>query len=107
MEITLNQPTKQVFTSVDMTPGVSSFTPVALLDGIVTTLSPAPTYTEIGWGLYTMNFTPSATGRLKVFIENGLQIDVDVVPKTIQNTLKDIGDEALGSWSWNKVTGVF
>lgn len=106
MELTVNQPTKQVFTAAGLTTGKTTFTPVVLLDGIAHTLVPSATYTEIGSGVYTMNFTPSSTGRLKVFIEGQVQVDVEIVTKTLAATLKDVSDEALGSWSWNKITGV-
>lgn len=106
MELIVNQPTKQVFTSASLVTGKTTFTTVVLLDGNVTTLAPPATYTEIGGGVYTMNFTPSATGRLKIFIEGQVQIDAEIVTKTLAGTLKELSDEALGSWSWNKTTGV-
>jgi len=107
VEITVNQPTKQVFLSTGLTTGKVVFPGVvALVDGVITTLAPAPTFTEIGGGVYTMNFTPSSTGHLDIFIEGALQIRVDVSTKTLAATVKDLSDEALGSWIWNKLTGV-
>lgn len=108
MELTVNQPTKQVFTSAGLIPGLlpEDFSPIVLLDGVAHTLSPTPTYTEIGSGVYTLNFTPSSTGRLIIFLEGRVQVDVEIVTKTLAGALRDISDESLGSWSWNKVSGL-
>lgn len=106
MELTINQPVKLGFTSQNLTLGKTSFTPVILLDGISHTITPTPTYTEIGGGVYTMNFTPTSTGELTIFIEGQIQVRAQVVTKTVSSVLKDLSDEALGSWSWNKSTGV-
>ncbi len=106
MELTVNQPTKQVFTSLALATGRTTFTPVALIDGIVTTITPAPTYTEIGSGVYTMNFTPNSTGELTIFIEGGIQVRATVVTKTLRSLVTELSYEALGSWSWDKLTGL-
>jgi hypothetical protein len=74
-----------------------------LNNGVIT--SAAPTYVEIGSGLYTANFTPTTTGKWTVFIE-GQTYGLEIVSKTLQNALGELLDESLGSWTWNKVTGL-
>lgn len=106
MELTVNQPVKLAFTSQNLTLGKTSFTPVVLLDGVSHTITPSPTYTEIGGGVYTINFTPASTGELTIFLEGQIQIRAQVVTKTLAKALAEVSDEALGSWSWNKSTGV-
>ena len=106
MELTVNQPTRQVFVASGLSTGKTVFNPViTLLNGVVHTLFPSPTFSEIGSGVYTINFTPSSTGRLNIFIEGQVQVDAEIVTKTLAEALEEISEEALGSWSWNKGTG--
>lgn len=106
MELTINQPVKLAFVAQGLTTGKTSFAPVILLDGVSHTITPTPTYTEIGSGVYTINFTPTSTGELTIFLEGDIQVRAQVVTKSVSSVLKDLSDEALGSWSWNKATGV-
>lgn len=103
MEYLVNQPVKLPVTSTGLVTGQTSLPTIFLKDGLG--VSVTPTFTEIGSGLYTVNFTPAATGKWSVFV-GGKTYDLEVVSKTLQNALGDVLDEALGSWSWNKSTGL-
>lgn len=75
-----------------------------LKDGVV--VVQANTTQALGNGLFSITFTPTTTGRYEIYVNAKLQGQVEVVSKTAQSLLTDIVDEALGSWSWDKTTGV-
>jgi hypothetical protein len=106
MDILVNQAVKIPFIAVGLTTGKTVFTPspIFLKDGISTVVS--PTYTEIGNGLYTINFTPAATGEWTIFLEGQIQAKFTVVTRTMASIVADIWDESIGSWAWDKNTGV-
>jgi len=64
------------------------------------------TTTEIGNGLYTITFTPTTTGYYTLFIQQAIAAGFNVVSRNLYSFLQNIEDEALGSWSWDKVGGV-
>jgi hypothetical protein len=103
MEYLVNQATKIAFTSTGLATGQTVFTHSFLVNGNVVAVT--PTFTEIGAGLYTANFTPTVTGRWVLFI-GGKTYEFEVVSKTLQNGVGELLDESLGSWSWNKSTGL-
>lgn len=103
MEYTVNQIIKLPFTSAGLVTGLTSFSGTFLVNGVVNTVT--PTFSEVGGGLYTCNFTPVSTGKWCVFIEQKLY-EFDIVSKTLQNALGDVLDQALGSWTWDKRTGL-
>lgn len=109
MEYQVNQPLKLAFTSAGLATLQTLFGTIVTINGNVT-ISPtsmsAITYTELGSGLYTINFTPTATGKWAIFLGGAVQLRFDVVTKTTAVVLADITDEALGSWTWNKATGL-
>lgn len=105
MQCILNQSITLPFISEGFTTGLTSFTPVvALLDGTVLTTQPSFTFLEVGGGLYTFTFTPNATGAWTIFIQGQL-IKVDIVTRTDSSYLKNLEDECLGSWQWDKNAG--
>jgi hypothetical protein len=91
------------FLSQGLTTGKTTFSMTALRDGVSTTVTPV--YAEIGNGLYTLSFTPTVTGRYTFFIEGSIQISVNAVSRDVWSYLKNIEDEAVGSWTWDKVGG--
>lgn len=103
MEYLVNIAVKLPVTSTALATGLTNLNAVFLKDGVVT--SQAVTYTEINGGLYTVNFTPTSTGRWTVFVGDKTY-SLDVVSRTLQNALGDVLDECLGSWAWNKATGL-
>lgn len=53
-----------------------------------------------------VKFTPSSTGRYTVCLVSGEILGVvDVVTRTLQSYARNIEDEALGSWQWNRTSG--
>jgi hypothetical protein len=103
MQLILNQASKIPFTSTALATGLTVFTPVFLLNGVLNVPTDI-TYTEISGGLYTLNFTPTTSGSYTLFI-GGLVYPFEVVTRDIMTVLRSIEDEALGSWQWNKITG--
>jgi len=104
MQIIINLPVRIPFTSTGLVTGLTTFTPTFLLNGVATTITPI-TYTEIGGGLYTANFTPTATGMLSMFVGGLVYSDIEVVGRTNTVILQNIEDESLGSWIWDKTLG--
>lgn len=53
-----------------------------------------------------VKFTPTATGRYTVALADGSLLGVvDVVNRTVQSYVKNLEDEALGSWQWDRTNG--
>jgi hypothetical protein len=53
-----------------------------------------------------VKFTPAATGRYTVALADGTLLGaVDVVTRTVQSYVKNLEDEALGSWQWDRTNG--
>lgn len=103
MEYLVNTVVKISVTSTGLATGLSTLTATILKDGAVVT----PTYTtpEIGNGLYVFTFTPTSTGKYSVFV-GGLTYNFEIVSRTLQNVLGDVFDAVVGSWSWNRATGL-
>ena len=100
----VNQLVRIPFLSTGLVTGLTTVSFAYLLNGGSTVVT--PTFTEIGGGLYTFNFTPTSTGRGSLFIQGSIQASFDVVNKDILTYLKNLEDESLGSWQWNKTSGV-
>lgn len=104
MEYLVNQAVKLPILSPGLATGYTTFTPLFLVNGTIT--SPGYTTSEIGSGLYTLNFTPAVVGKWSVFVGGVLQPGFEVTTKTIANVLTEIVDATTGSWQWNKSTGL-
>lgn len=104
MQCTINLPVKIPFTSVGLATGLTSFSPRFLLNGSTLVVTPI-TYSEIGSGLYTINFTPVVSGLLSIFIEQTLIRDIEIVNRTNTVILQNLEDDTLGSWTWDKALG--
>ena len=99
----INQAAVIPFYSSGLTTGITSFlNTYVLLGGVLT--STTFTTAEIGHGLYTLTITFPTTGTWRIFIEGKL-LEIEVVDFTLAEILRDIADEALGSWQWDKLTG--
>jgi hypothetical protein len=85
--------------------GLVSFPDLTILkDGVVSAQS--TTVTEIGNKLYVLNVTIASTGAYTLFVNGQVQASFQIVSKTVPGYLLDLLDEAVGSWTWNKGTGV-
>lgn len=70
----------------------------------------SPTYTvsviNAPANLYNLIFTPTSVGKWAVFLEGKVQFYIDVVDRGLFDILSVLENEALGSWRWDKTTGV-
>lgn len=102
----INQPYSLPFLADSLTTGLTGFLDViVLVNGELPDTQPTINYTEIGYGLYTLSITPSVTGIWTIFIEGKLYT-IEVVARDIYSILRNLEDESLGSWSWDKTTGI-
>lgn len=77
---------------------------VVLFNGAVSAI--VPTFAQVGAGpLYSFTFTPTATGIYIMYAFGAIQGLVNVVTQSLYTITKNIQDEALGSWAWDKVAG--
>ena len=75
-----------------------------LKDG--STTSTTLTFSNISTaGLANFTFTPTTSGVYTVYGDSQVIATVDVVSRTLTSYLQNIEDEALGSWTWDKVSG--
>lgn len=77
---------------------------VLLLNGAIS--STVPTFAAVGAGpLYSFTFTPTGTGVYILYAFGAIQGLVNVVTQSLYTITKNIQDEAIGSWQWDKVAG--
>lgn len=105
MEFVIGQPLSLAFTSLNLVTGLTTFTSVVLVNGVALSPQPTVTYSEVGGGFYNLSFTPTQTGTYQVLIQ-GQVIRFSCVTTLSQSFLQTIEDSTLGSWNWNKSTGV-
>ena len=76
-------------------------------DGAVASPTVPVTVSNFGpTGPTKLSFTPPITGMYTLVLEDGsIAAHVDAVSRNCQSYLKNIEDEALGSWSWDRTTG--
>jgi hypothetical protein len=84
------------------TVGIANAASAVVMNGNVTVLSPSLTLLEVSPGYYVLTFTPSASGNYGIFLDNKIVARVEAVQRTTQSILKNLEDEALGSWVWDK-----
>lgn len=79
---------------------------MALLLNGTPVVSPAITFASAGAGpLYNFTFTPTTTGRYLLYAFGAIQGVVEVVTQSLYTITRNIQDESLGSWQWDKVAG--
>jgi len=95
------------FVSRNNDTGKTTFPLTILRDGVLYTgLASSLVWTEVGRGLYTLTLTFTDTGLYTFFIDNAIAAFVDVRARTDLSYLVNLEDTALGSWRWDKQTGV-
>lgn len=94
-----------VFTSVVAGPdNVTSPSGVLYLNGTAAGIT--PTFVHQGsTPFWSVSFTPNATGIYSLYAFGIIQFRVVCVSKLTSQMVANIEDEALGSWTWDKVTG--
>lgn len=74
------------------------------LNGTVAGIS--PTFVQQGsTAFWSVTFTPNATGIYALYAFGAIQFRVVCVTNLVSQMVTDISDEALGSWTWDKVAG--
>lgn len=78
---------------------------VLLKDG-APVVSPSIGFAASGAGpLYNFTYTPTVTGTYVLYAFGAIQGVVSVVTQSLYTITRNIQDEALGSWQWDKVAG--
>jgi hypothetical protein len=97
-ESAVGSPAKIYFSS---TPG-RTINGAIVLNGIAVVPGPILNIFEITNGLYVADYLPTSTGTHCVYVDGQVIARIEVVQKTSQTILKNLEDEALGSWQWDK-----
>lgn len=102
LEVLINS----LFSTVVSAPNATTLTDLVLYkNGAETTIT--PTAIRVGTtDTWTVSFTPTETGVFEVHAFGLIQVRVLVVQKLSRQMLSNVENEALGSWSWDKQTGV-
>lgn len=88
------------FTLVDA-PAVS----VVIKDGVL--VAPSVEILPIaGTGMYSAEFTPVETGVYDFVADNVIVGSVEIVTRDTFSFLRNLEDQALGGWEWDKTTKV-
>lgn len=86
---------------------LNTFSLILLRDGVIyTNLLTPPVYAEIGNGLYTAQMQFTETGTYTAYLDNSIAASIVVKERSIDSYLSNIEDASMGSWSWNKETGI-
>jgi hypothetical protein len=64
------------------------------------------TTTSLGNNAWQVTFTPTVSGVYTFTAYGAVQFRAMCANKSLYTYLGNLEDEALGSWSWNKATGV-
>lgn len=68
--------------------------------------STAITFADTGiQALYNFTFTPITTGIYTLHAYGAIQGTVEVVTQSMYTALRNLQDESLGSWVWDKTAG--
>ena len=103
MELILNTPTDVYVTA----PGSVAPTDVVVFANGVA--AAAPSVTKVGTSaqnIWKVTFTPISTGTYAVYANGSVQFTATCVTKSLYTTLLNLEDVAVGSWQWNKTTGI-
>lgn len=102
IELVINTP----FSTVISGPNGIALTDQALFLGSSASGLPV-TVSQVGsTNVWTVSFTPAATGLYSLYAFGEIKLQVQCLSKTLSSSLRDIEDEALGSWSWDKTTNI-
>ena len=83
-------------------------TSITVVGGIqpVTTGLSVPVETSLNSGIYSLVFTPTTIGNYYIKYNGAILAHVYVAAKDIMSQVQNIEDESMGSWSWDKNTGI-
>lgn len=78
-----------------------------IINGAVSSLSKTATQVaNTNNTVWAVTFTPNVTGEYAVYAYGNLQVRATCVARSLYSALSSLEDEALGSWTWNKSTGL-
>lgn len=78
---------------------------LVVMNNGVTLLNPNVTLQEPYPGVYVVSYTPAVTGLTAIIFDAKVVATLEVVTKNIFSFLRNIEDECLGSWAWDKQLG--
>lgn len=105
IQCTLNQLINIPVKSTHVSAGVISDV-IFVKDGVGQAVAYTVTVLDAVNSLYNLAFTPNSEGTWFILLEGLVQVVLDVVAKTTHSIVLDIIDESLGSWHWDKTTGI-
>lgn len=86
--------------------GIADVTKVEVINNAAVLELPNVTMLETDVpGIYLITYTPTATGRALILFDGTPVAYVEVVTRSIYSFLRNIEDEAIGSWTWDKHLG--
>jgi hypothetical protein len=88
------------------TAGQTTFGDLLIVKDGVLVVSPTVTLVELVAGVYRLSYTPLSTGVYMIYVAGAIAGYIESVSRTMYSYLRNIEDESLGSWSWDKTTGV-
>jgi hypothetical protein len=87
-------------------PGIADVTKVTVINNADVLQLPNVTMLETDVpGVYLITYTPTVTGKALVLFDGVMVAYVEVVSRSIYSFLRNIEDEAIGSWTWDKHLG--
>ena len=102
LEMTINVPFTTVFEGPAFTTPSDA---ILFLDGNVSS-TPFTTSAIPGTTLWAVGFTPVATGVYVFYAFGEIKFRIQCFNKSLFGMITNIEDESLGSWTWDKTTGV-
>lgn len=103
MELIINTPFTTVISGA---PATTPSDAVLYLAGAPSGVSLSTTLINGATNVWLITFTPTVTGNYSLFAFGIVQLRIQCVAKSSTLMLTNMEDEALGSWTWDKATGV-
>ena len=100
-QVGIGAPVRITYKSEIQLPNVAT----VIKDGVITSLFVA-TSIITGTAFYQAQFSPVETGLYDLIVDDLLVGSVEVVSRDVFSILRNIEDQALGSWEWNKTTKI-
>lgn len=102
LELVVNNPFSMLIVGPSNSVPTDSTVYVDGVAGMIPTVTPVAG-TDNRWKL---TFTPTVTGTYSIYAFSTLQLTMQCVNKSLYSFLENVEDEAMGSWTWDKQTGV-
>lgn len=97
---------EMVYVYFQDTPGIIDFSNFKVYINGVQIVTPNVVMSEsTSPGLYIFQYIPTSTGRAVLIARGTMIAYVDIVTRSLYSFVKNIEDEAIGSWTWDKTLG--